>query len=447
MWYLLLLAAAGAILTLFYVFWIKIFGDQLTKWMRHAALLIVLAAHVVPLVGFKSFYSKLLDRLLPIKIYSLADFLVRMAAVRSESKRYITPYFALTLLLSAVWVICFTKKFFRLCVPYFKSLWYINKIYDQCRWEEALQMLEGMRKKGPFRRRIRVMKVEDKSSPCTLGVLRPVMILHCDLKDRELEWTLRHELTHIARGDVAFKLLWQIVSCVFWFNPVLEKFAAQFSLLTEESCDEKVTEGFTAEERMEYIRLIAKNLNLRSSPIYVSALSGDVDYVWKRIQALVHPSEGNRKKKYIAVIVFLLFMFADSLVSLAYPDVYHINGSLQQTKRFAEGKGVWAYGTADPEFQLPAYEVWYAEEFIDESGRILPIDPSLDQTVCAEHRWISGEIQCHIKTETGGCRIEMYHGTYCEDCHTAVKGDMYAFFDYESCEHAPQDPETEALEQ
>lgn len=446
MWYLLLLAATGAILTLFYVFWIKIFGDQLTKWMRHAALLIVLAAHVVPLVGVKSFYSKLLDRLLPVKMRSLADVLMRMAAVRTASKRYITPYFALTLLFSAVWVICFTRKFFKLCVPYFKSLWYINKIYEQCRWEEALQMLEGMRKKGPFRRRIRVIKVEDRRSPCTLGVLRPVMVLHCDLKDRELEWTLRHELTHIARGDVAFKLLWQIVSCIFWFNPALEKFAAQFNLLTEEACDEKVTEGFTAEERMEYIKLIAKNLNLRPSPIYVSALSGDMDHVRERIQAIVHPPERKMKKKYIAVIVFLLFMFVDSLVSLAYPDVYYIRNDAQE-KLFAEGKGVWAYEWTDAEVLSQAYEVWYAEEFIDESGRILPIDPSSDQTACAEHRWISGEIQCHIKTETGGCKIEMYHGTYCKDCHTAVKGDMYAFFDYENCKHVPQDSSAEALEQ
>ena len=435
MWYLLLMAAAGAILTLFYSLWIKIFGDCLTKWMKHVALLIVMLAHMIPLIGFKASYSKLLNRLLRVKGSSLTDVLVRMAAVRASSKRYITPYFALTLLLSVVWVVCFTRKFIELSIPYIKSVWYINKVYDQYRWDEAVELLEQIRKKRPFRRRIRVIKVEEKRSPCTLGVLRPVIVLHGDLEGKELEWTLRHELTHIARGDVASKLLWQIVSCVFWFNPTLDRYARQFNLLTEESCDEKVTYGFTEKERLQYIKLIAKNLSRESSPFPTSALSENYSSVRERVMAMVNAPERKPKKELAAVIVFLIFMAVDSLVALAYPDVYHVSDRVQQAEWLTEGKGVWTYEEDDSEAQLRVYDVQYEEEFVDESGRIFPIDQVQGQETCEGHQWISGDIQCHRKNDMGGCTIELYSGTYCIYCHTVVEDHMNASYDYFSCEH------------
>lgn len=436
MWYLLLLAAAGAILTLFYRLWIKIFGDQLTQWMKHVALIIVLLAHVIPLVGFKALYNKLLDGVLMGKACSLTDILVRMAAVRASSKRYITPYFALTLLLSAVWVVCFTRKFIELSVPYIKNVWYINRIYDQCCWDEALEMLERMRKKRPFRRKIRVMRVEEKRSPCTIGVFRPIIVLNGELKGKELEWTLRHELTHIARGDVAFKLLWQIVSCVFWFNPTLEDFTAQFSLLTEESCDEKVTDGFTEEERIQYIKLIAKNLSQKPSGILTSALSEDIGSVQKRINAMTdNIPERSPKKKLAAVIVFIIFMVADSLVALAYPDVYHVRDRVQEAKLLAEGKGVWTYGETDPEGEWRAYEVQSAAEFVDETGAIIPINMPQEQKGCVEHQWISGYVQIHRVNNVNGCTMEVYCGKCCINCHMVSISRLDVIHNYNKCPH------------
>lgn len=74
-----------------------------------------------------------------------------------------------------------------------------------------------------FKRKVRI-KVSDRiDSPLTYGVFRPVILLPkniygCDKKTAD--YILAHELTHIKRFDVLYKLFMVLAVSMHWFNPL-----------------------------------------------------------------------------------------------------------------------------------------------------------------------------------------------------------------------------------
>lgn len=78
------------------------------------------------------------------------------------------------------------------------------------------------------------------SSPVTVGIIRPIMILPMDMEempDDELKSILLHELAHIFHRDNLIGFLQHIISAVFWWNPLIYFLNALFSDSREDVCD------------------------------------------------------------------------------------------------------------------------------------------------------------------------------------------------------------------
>lgn len=433
--YLLLLALTGFFLLILYSIWVRIFGSQISYGMKRAALLIVLLAHIVPLIWLRPFYTKVASEILPENKFLSADIHVDMAEISASSKGYLTPYFLLSNFIVLVWIVFFARKLFAKYREYIKHTRRFQKMYSAYRWDEASEALERMRRKVPFRRRIRVIKVEEQRSPYTIGVLRPIVVLHSGLSGKELEWSLKHELTHIARGDMALKLLWEFVSCVYWFDPVLDDFSDVFSLVCEEACDEQVTRGFTEDERFQYARLITANLSRESSLILTSALSEGYEGVCERIRAITDVPVRKPWKKLAAAGVFTVFILMASMVALAYPDFYHVKDQVDSAQEVAAGNSFWAYGNIDFEGEQRALEILCDKEFIDGYGNIKTIHSDRQQEACSVHEWDAGFIQMHTKNGERGCAIKVYNGKYCARCGTIVTDSLHAEHYYNVCPH------------
>lgn len=85
-----------------------------------------------------------------------------------------------------------------------------------------------------------------------LGFLRPRIYLPVGLGDREREFILSHERTHIARRDHLWKLLGYGVLALHWFNPLVW---LAYSLLCRDmelACDEHVVKHMDLEQRKAY---------------------------------------------------------------------------------------------------------------------------------------------------------------------------------------------------
>ncbi len=91
------------------------------------------------------------------------------------------------------------------------------------------------------------------ASPLLAGFLRPRVVLpDKPLENVQLDFMLRHELTHLKRGDLWYKLLLLLANAVHWFNPLVWLLASQLSFDTELACDADVLAGSGRDERKAY---------------------------------------------------------------------------------------------------------------------------------------------------------------------------------------------------
>lgn len=89
--------------------------------------------------------------------------------------------------------------------------------------------------------KIRILRYEDAESPMVIGFLKQMLVLpNCDYSEEELFFVLKHELIHIKRHDIYFKLLLVSANALHWFNPLIYIMQKEAVVDMELSCDEKV---------------------------------------------------------------------------------------------------------------------------------------------------------------------------------------------------------------
>ena len=89
-------------------------------------------------------------------------------------------------------------------------------------------------------------------TPFTLGMLRPRIYLPPALQGPDRAAVLRHERTHIRRGDTLTKPLFYALVCLHWWNPLAWLAFRQFERAAEQACDEAAVCGATPAERTAY---------------------------------------------------------------------------------------------------------------------------------------------------------------------------------------------------
>lgn len=104
---------------------------------------------------------------------------------------------------------------------------------------------------------IRLLASPLAQSPMLVGFFRPTILLPLEhLPDSDARFILAHELTHFRRKDLWKKLLFLMVRCAHWFNPIVYLLNWDFSRWLETSCDEQVVSSLDRDQRKEYGRLL-----------------------------------------------------------------------------------------------------------------------------------------------------------------------------------------------
>ena len=104
---------------------------------------------------------------------------------------------------------------------------------------------------------VRLLASPLAQSPMLVGFFRPTILLPSEhLPDGDARFILAHELTHFRRKDLWKKLLFLMVRCAHWFNPIVYLLNRDFSRWLETSCDEQVVSSLDRDQRKEYGRLL-----------------------------------------------------------------------------------------------------------------------------------------------------------------------------------------------
>ncbi|MFI3255084.1 MAG: M56 family metallopeptidase [Eubacteriales bacterium] len=122
--------------------------------------------------------------------------------------------------------------------------------------------LEQCKVEKKINARIKLFSSHKLYSPLLVGLFQgKILFPNKKMEEKHLEYIFSHELTHFKRGDLWWKALLTPISVIFWWNPLIYYFMAQFELRLEYSCDEKVVGKSSIKERKSYGLAILESID------------------------------------------------------------------------------------------------------------------------------------------------------------------------------------------
>lgn len=157
------------------------------------------------------------------------------------------------------------------------------------------------------------------SSPMVVSLFHPVLLLPVtDFSDAELYWIFRHELTHLRRRDMLYKLLSCLCRAVHWFNPAVYLITRLADKDCEESCDEAAMRGTPQASRVAYCRALLHVAATGAIPrsAFSTQLFADKASLKRRMSALLEGG-GRLRLRAVTAVLAVLILLGASLVGAA----------------------------------------------------------------------------------------------------------------------------------
>ena len=172
---------------------------------------------------------------------------------------------------------------------------------------ETLALCDQVRQDMGIKRMVPMAVCAAVDSPMAVGVLQPRLLLpRGDYGEEELTFILRHELTHIRRRDLWYKLVLLLAQTVHWFNPLVWLMVRQAEADIELTCDDAVMAGRDGGDRRAYSEALLKSLH-RQKGLAKAALSthfyGGAEVMKERFRNIL--SSGKRRWGGVALAVAL----------------------------------------------------------------------------------------------------------------------------------------------
>ena len=104
------------------------------------------------------------------------------------------------------------------------------------------------------------------SGPMIIGFFKGYLLLpHENYEDNELVHILRHELVHLKRRDIWYKLLILFTTALHWFNPAVHLMLREANKDLELACDDESIKNLPFDARKEYSDTIIHCMRKRHS--------------------------------------------------------------------------------------------------------------------------------------------------------------------------------------
>lgn len=159
-----------------------------------------------------------------------------------------------------------------------------------------------------IRRKIRILNFDRITSPMTIGIMQPKIILPKNMemdKGRRLDYVLQHEMIHIKRFDIFWKMLSMLAACIHWYNPLVWLLYREFNKDIETACDERVIELFGPDAKPDYAYAIIQLMEKKPQAAFMYNGFGEKP-VEKRIVSIMKLKKKTKTTMTISMIVILL---------------------------------------------------------------------------------------------------------------------------------------------
>jgi beta-lactamase regulating signal transducer with metallopeptidase domain len=176
---------------------------------------------------------------------------------------------------------------------------------------------------GFDQRGLRVLESQDIASPCTWGVLRPVLLLPTSgdaWSESSRHAALMHELAHIERRDALSNLIARLACALYWYNPLVWIAAQRIRSLQERACDDAVLRaGATPSDYAQFLLDVAAHTSGMTRLARASLGMTHGSSLRARVVAILDPQATHARPRRIRVVAACtsLFVFTILLATIS----------------------------------------------------------------------------------------------------------------------------------
>jgi len=169
--------------------------------------------------------------------------------------------------------------------------------------------------------------------------------------EERLEIVLAHELAHVRRKDLWWRLAGTLACCVYWFHPLAWWAAAQQRKESEMACDDRVLTGCGAEAYAEELVAVAREAAGRTAPAAVMAMAKPRELEGRLVAVL----DGTRRRgavSWMGVLGMVVAGLAAVSPMAAWQDPgVQMKGTVRDVVGVIPGAKVVLKGTSDYTFE------------------------------------------------------------------------------------------------
>lgn len=449
--YILVMSFSGSTMTVIYLLAKYLLRDKISARLHYLVAKAAVLYYLIPLPFLKGWYKKIINVVMPRDRTASVKVTLRWTnyILHSEEKRYLNIYAKIQIALITVWLVVVCLIMLWQIWDYLRNIRWFVRHAERNMTESHKTVLESLREEYRIKRHILVFQGENGAPTITFGIFRPIILCGRPLESREAELLLRHEMVHIKRWDILWKILIQFVIFLHWWNLFTWALFLDFERVSEWACDETAMQGRSEEEVDEYLLLLIEEAHdseksKKSKKPRLRFRAGFGNNAKKKLRERMDNLMSRKKwNKVVAGVLVTVLALANSITVFAYRDTFQNElpeEASQEQIECALTDDMFLFFSEDvgeeemTAFELPEEtELLYEHQFVDEEGNIYPITDPV-QRGCS-HTYVSGTEVRHHPYSDGSCEVRQYHSQRCSKCGYVVTGDLISKTYYTVCPH------------
>lgn len=450
--YLLIMSLSGSTMVGIYMLLRCLLRDSMPARLQYQLVKAAALYYLVPLPFLKGWYAAIAEYMRPEREnISHASAVWAGCMVHANEKTYINGYLKVQMFVAAIWLLFAVMWLLYELSDYCKTRKRVLNCADQVMTKEEGACLEKLKKHCGVKRDITVYQDVTGGKTITFGFFKPIIL--CDQKpgSSDAELLLCHELTHIKRWDVWWKMLLQCVILLHWWNPFAWVLYRDYERACEWSCDEIVVQDRTKNEVKRYLYLmILESIKAEESgrPYrrWVTGFGTGAEQLKKRMENVMRMKKWN---KTAAGAVVAALVLANSLTVFAYEDTIQVKTQKSVTQdevEYVMSGEAWQFipeeieaATSEEAALYIPYdiEIVYDNQFVDSEGNIYSVSDEEMVSVyrSCSHNYVAGQQVIHDKQSDGSCIVKVFEAERCSKCGLILLGDQISEIKYMVCPH------------
>ena len=221
--YLLVLTISGSTITAVYLLLRCLLKHKICARYFDLLARAAILYYLVPLPYLKKCYLVVLRRLLPESpvLISKISLSRRNHIVYAEDALHVNIYAGVQMVAAILWILAIGILLAVWVIEYVRLAHIAARYADMAMTPECRAFLENLKKQYKIRRRVYLYEAMAGENTITFGFFKPVIICSRATSSPEAELLVRHELVHIKRMDVLWKMLMDLARMIHCYNPLV----------------------------------------------------------------------------------------------------------------------------------------------------------------------------------------------------------------------------------